>query len=81
MVARSFSEFFNNWTTAFSLFCFDSAAFAISSSDNEKKATSAPDIKADRNNKKNKIAILISNHKLKFGTTKKMGSGSKFELI
>ena len=57
MVANNFFGLSSNVTTAFSLLDFDSAALFRSVCESEKKATSAPEIKAE--SMSNKISIKI----------------------
>ena len=65
IVANSFCGFFNKSTTAFCLSESDSKTSDSVALDSEKKATSAPEIKADRISNKNNIAKLISSKILK----------------
>jgi hypothetical protein len=84
IVASNFLGFFNSFTTAFCLFELDSFASSISVRDNEKKAISVPEIKAEQTKSINKIANLNKNILLKIANEiyiKLKGSGSNYFLI
>ena len=85
IVANNFCGVFNNSTTIFFVLNLDSDALFISSLESEKKATSAPEIKADKANNKKSANTLESSKKsillLINNIRKNMGSGSKLISI
>lgn len=84
IVANNFLGSSSKFATIFSLSELDSAASFTTFFESEKKATSAPEINADRINNKNKETILISSQISRLCNNKKdknVGSGSKFFII
>ena len=81
IVAKSFCGFCNNSTTDFCLLEFDSEAFVKFALDNEKKATSAPEISAESISNNISTAKLTISHTLKLSDilmNKNVGSGSHY---
>jgi len=82
-VANNLFGLLSNETTAFFLLDLDSDALSKSILESEKKATSAPEIKADIKSNKNSKAILMTFDKISADkrSDKNVGSGSNLKII